>query len=57
MDEPEWNAYLNEYANLDATHFTKIPKTTNNSDFLHEHLNGWNNIHYVKMIIHCNSNK
>ena len=21
MDEPEWNAYLNQYANLDATHF------------------------------------
>jgi hypothetical protein len=88
MDEPEWNAYLNQYANLDATHFTKIPKTTdkycviieprchshlisviknfmfllqehnwgfiifhgiNNADYIHEHLSGWNNIHYVKI--------
>ena len=28
MDEPEWNAYLSQYEKLDATHFTKIPKTT-----------------------------
>jgi hypothetical protein len=29
MDQPEWDLYLQQFENLDHTHFTKIPEYTN----------------------------